>query len=174
MGWSKPGCQGRSGADQLVNPLHLADGIRVAGRARSRLFPADQEHAELGAPIPEVIVGDNPVAQQASMRARESPRMVERMWPTCIGLATLGELKSTTTVRGARQCFARKGVRPGRRPAAPVPARQASAGSSRSRPRRFRPSRTRRRRRVWRRPRRPIGVDSVLRALARDIRALVW
>src|SRR6185312_2919116 len=24
---------------------------------------------------------------------------VERMWPTCMGLATLGELKSTTTVR---------------------------------------------------------------------------
>ena len=26
--------------------------------------------------------------------------MVERIWPTCIDLATLGELKSTTTVRG--------------------------------------------------------------------------
>ena len=25
---------------------------------------------------------------------------VERMWPTCIGLATFGELKSSTTVRG--------------------------------------------------------------------------
>ena len=35
-----------------------------------------------------------------SVRARLSPRIVERMWPTCIGLATFGELKSMTTVRG--------------------------------------------------------------------------
>src|SRR6266850_7456078 len=34
------------------------------------------------------------------MRARESPRMVERICPTCIGLATLGELKSMTIFRG--------------------------------------------------------------------------
>ena len=31
-----------------------------------------------------------------SVRARQSPRIVERMWPTCIGLATFGELKSMT------------------------------------------------------------------------------
>ena len=36
-----------------------------------------------------------------SRRASESPRIVERIWPTCIGLATFGELKSTTTVRGS-------------------------------------------------------------------------
>ena len=29
-----------------------------------------------------------------AIRARQSPRIVLRMWPTCIGLATFGELKS--------------------------------------------------------------------------------
>ena len=36
----------------------------------------------------------------AKIRARLSPITVERMCPTCIGLATLGEEKSMTTVRG--------------------------------------------------------------------------
>ena len=36
-----------------------------------------------------------------SVRARQSPRIVERMWPTCIGLATFGELKSMTIVARA-------------------------------------------------------------------------
>ena len=35
------------------------------------------------------------------MRQSESPMIVERMWPTCIGLATFGAEKSTTTVRPA-------------------------------------------------------------------------
>ncbi len=35
-----------------------------------------------------------------SARARQSPKIVERIWPTCMGLATFGELKSTTKVRG--------------------------------------------------------------------------
>ncbi len=35
-----------------------------------------------------------------STRHRASPITVERMWPTCIGLATLGAEKSTTNVRG--------------------------------------------------------------------------
>ncbi len=38
--------------------------------------------------------------RRRSIRASASPRMVERMWPTCIGLATLGELKSITMERG--------------------------------------------------------------------------
>ena len=32
--------------------------------------------------------------------------MVERIWPTCIGLATFGELKSMTTVFGWRHWHA--------------------------------------------------------------------
>ena len=35
-----------------------------------------------------------------STRHRASPITVERMWPTCIGLATLGAEKSITKVRG--------------------------------------------------------------------------
>ena len=35
------------------------------------------------------------------MRASESPRIVERMWPTCIGFATFGDEKSTTSLRAA-------------------------------------------------------------------------
>src|SRR6266567_1828490 len=47
-------------------------------------------------------------------RARQSPSTVERMWPTCIGLATFGELKSMTTVRGCavrwkKRCSPRAG-----------------------------------------------------------------
>ena len=38
------------------------------------------------------------------MRHRASPITVERMCPTCIGLATLGAEKSTTKVRGLADC----------------------------------------------------------------------
>src|ERR1039458_7059849 len=36
-----------------------------------------------------------------NVRCSASPMPVERMWPTCIGLAAFGELKSMTTVFGA-------------------------------------------------------------------------
>ena len=54
----------------------------------------------------------------SKIRARLSPMTVERMWPTCIGLATLGDEKSMTTVRGCAG-----GAIPGNSPAS----RSASA-----------------------------------------------
>ena len=36
--------------------------------------------------------------QNSRIRQIVSPMMVERRWPTCISLATLGDEKSTTTV----------------------------------------------------------------------------
>ena len=49
---------------------------------------------------------------------------VERMWPTCIGLATLGEEKSMTTVRGSSG-----GVMPGNPPASSSPSASAIQAS---------------------------------------------
>ena len=61
------------------------------------------------------------------IRASASPITVERMWPTCIGLATFGELKSTTIVRGA--AVASTPQRSSRTAAAPA----AASASSRTR-----------------------------------------
>ena len=53
-----------------------------------------------------MIIRDYLVPEQAaSTRLIASPRMVERICPTCIALATFGELKSTMMVRGWRNGF---------------------------------------------------------------------
>jgi hypothetical protein len=45
-----------------------------------------------------VVDADDLVAELAAQRTSAAPRIVERMCPTCIGLAMLGELKSMTIV----------------------------------------------------------------------------
>ena len=59
------------GADLLVEALHLGDGVGLQRGAVQVTLPADQQHAELRAPIAEVIVGDDLVAQQPQ-RARQT------------------------------------------------------------------------------------------------------
>ena len=86
--------------DLLVKPFHLRDRIAFKRSLVEMRFPTNEQLAKLRAPIADVVVGDDSWPSSRKMRASESPRIVERMWPTCIGLATFGELKSTTTVRG--------------------------------------------------------------------------
>ena len=50
-----------------------------------------------------------------NVRCSASPMPVERMWPTCIGLATFGELKSMTMVLRLRRLCQKINVRRARR-----------------------------------------------------------
>ena len=52
------------GADGLVEALHLGQRIALEARPVQQRLPADEQHAELRAPVAEVIVRDDPVAQQ--------------------------------------------------------------------------------------------------------------
>ena len=100
---------------------------------------------------------------------------VERMWPTCIGLATLGELKSMTTVRGCaalreEQMFAaRRGLQGvcARRRRLEAEIEEAGARDLHL----FAPfGHVQLRHHLGRRA----GADSACRALASDISALLW
>ena len=53
------------GVDQPVEPFHLGERIPLERRPVEMLFPANQQLAELGAPIADVIVRDHPVTEQS-------------------------------------------------------------------------------------------------------------
>jgi len=53
------------GADHFIEPLHLAEGIGFQRVGLEMLFPAEQQQAELRAPVADVVVGDDTVAEQA-------------------------------------------------------------------------------------------------------------
>jgi hypothetical protein len=55
----------------LVEALHLGDGVGLQRFAVHAPLPPGEQHPELGAPIAQVIVGDDLVAQQAE-RARQT------------------------------------------------------------------------------------------------------
>ena len=59
------------GADLLVKALHLGDGVGLQRGARPGRASRRQQHPELGAPVAQVVVGDDLVAQQAE-RARQA------------------------------------------------------------------------------------------------------
>ena len=81
--------------DLPVEPNELRRWRCFQGPLIKKMLPTVNDLAKLRSPIADVIVGDHVVAQEnAPMRARQSPRIVLRMCPTCIGLATFGELKS--------------------------------------------------------------------------------
>ena len=64
-GLVKPGLVGvATGADELVNPLHFIERVGLEAGGVQGGLPPGQQHAELGAPIPEVIVGNDIVPQQ--------------------------------------------------------------------------------------------------------------
>ena len=48
------------------------------------------QHAELGAPVADVVLRDHLVADAGITRWKQSPMIVERRCPTCICLATFG------------------------------------------------------------------------------------
>jgi hypothetical protein len=50
---------------QFVKPLHLADGVALQRRFIKMLFPADDELAELRAPVADVVIGDDVVPRKA-------------------------------------------------------------------------------------------------------------
>ena len=53
------------GADHFIEPLHLADGIGFQRVGLELMFPAEQQHSELCAPVADVVVGDDTVTQEA-------------------------------------------------------------------------------------------------------------
>ena len=163
------------GADRLVEAFHLGDADRPRARPRSsRRLPADQQHAELRAPVAEVVVRDDPVAQQAE---RAGQRIAQDGGADVADVHRLGHVGRTEIddhgprLRGGLR---RRGVPRARRPAGfaastaglrrklrkPAPAistcSQASATSSLATTSAAN----------WR------GFS--FRALASDIRALVW
>ena len=85
---------------QAVEPRQLGDGVGFELRFVAGVLPAPEDHAELRAPVAQVVVADDLVPERRDDAREGSPMTVERRWPTCIGLATLGEEKSMTTVRG--------------------------------------------------------------------------
>ena len=62
------------GADLLVQTFHLGDGVSPQRGAIQLTFPGDQQHPELGAPVAQVVVGDNPVAQQVERAGQTIPQ----------------------------------------------------------------------------------------------------
>jgi len=64
-GFEHGGIRLAGGVDGLVEPLHLADGIAVQGRAVELLLPSDQQLAELRAPVADVIVRHHTMTEQA-------------------------------------------------------------------------------------------------------------
>ena len=70
-GFERGGIGFALGADLLVEALHLADGVGLQRGGVQVALPGDQQHAELRAPIAQVIVGDDLVAQQPQ-RARQA------------------------------------------------------------------------------------------------------
>ena len=98
----------------FVKPFEFGNGIAFEFGAIQTLFPAEQQFSKLRAPIADVVVADDTMAEQAQRALQRVADPVERMWPTCIGLATFGELKSMTTVFGCaafgkKQMFAARG-----------------------------------------------------------------
>ena len=53
------------GVDRLVQPLHFGDGIPLQSLPIQQFLPAHQQFAELGAPVTNVIVTDDPVPEQS-------------------------------------------------------------------------------------------------------------
>ena len=62
------------GADLLVKAFHLGDGVGLERRGVQLTFPSDQQHPELRAPVAQVVVGDNPVAQQTERAGQTIPQ----------------------------------------------------------------------------------------------------
>ena len=100
----------------LVEPLHFGDRIGLrARRGRACCFQPTSNMPNCVPQSPMWLSVMTRWPSSRSVRARQSPRIVERMWPTCIGLATFGELKSMTTVRGWRGLAQKTDVRRARR-----------------------------------------------------------
>ena len=59
------------GDDHFIKPLHFADGIGFERVRFQVVFPAEQQHPELRAPVADVVVGDDAVAEQPQ-RARQA------------------------------------------------------------------------------------------------------
>ena len=57
--------------DRLVDAFQFGDGIAFQRGPVEQGFPAEQQHAELRAPVADVVVGDDAVAEQAQ-HAREA------------------------------------------------------------------------------------------------------
>ena len=53
------------GVDRLVQPLHFGDGIALQSLPIQQFLPAHQQFAELGAPVTNVIVTNDPVPEQS-------------------------------------------------------------------------------------------------------------
>ena len=68
-------------------------------RKTREIFPGIDQQSELRAPIADMIVADDVVAEKSQSAPAHRRGPVLRMWPTCIGLATLGEPKSITIRR---------------------------------------------------------------------------
>ena len=58
------------GVDELVKPLHFGNRIGLERGGVQMFLPADEQFTELRAPVAEVVVGDDAVAEQ-SQRALE-------------------------------------------------------------------------------------------------------
>ena len=76
---------------QAIQPRSSATGSAANAGLVAGGFPAPEDHAELRAPVAQVVVADDALPRASKIRARLSPMTVERMWPTCIGLATFGD-----------------------------------------------------------------------------------
>ena len=69
--------------------------------SRRCIFHVFDEHAKGSAPVANMVEPDDIVAEEIrKRRARQSPMIVERRWPTCISFAVFGEEKSMTTLIG--------------------------------------------------------------------------
>ena len=60
-------------ADQLVNSFHLRQRVRLEFLRIQNRFPPNEEHSELGAPIAEMVIGNDPIAEEPQNLCQRVP-----------------------------------------------------------------------------------------------------
>ena len=79
------------GTGRLVERTGVIDQQRRFRGVLADLQPVLDQHAERRAPVADVVLPDDGVAQRLENLTRLSPTTVVRRWPTCISFATFGE-----------------------------------------------------------------------------------
>ena len=74
-----------------VERVEIARSRASRRRLARRVEQVLDQHAERRAPVAEVVLADDAMAERSSTRASASPMSVLRMCPTCISFATFGE-----------------------------------------------------------------------------------